>query len=74
MATLQECLAKLPSDMLMRDLPAPGRVTATVAELLVKYHRVEDGYEIRDEKFDYGQTLRKAVGVIGGPAIFREKS
>ncbi|EPG8944080.1 hypothetical protein L4Z64_001487 [Pseudomonas aeruginosa] len=56
----------------MIDLPAPGRVVLTVGELLAKYSRIEVGYEVREEKFNYGKNTRKAVGVIGGPTIFRQ--
>ncbi|HCF3018593.1 TPA: hypothetical protein NIB55_005863 [Pseudomonas aeruginosa] len=73
MATLQECLQQLPGDMLMIDLPAPGHVVLTVAELLEKHQRVEHGYEIRDQKYNYGKNTLKVVGVVKGPAIFRQK-
>jgi hypothetical protein len=74
MATLQDCLKQLPTDMQMIDLPAPGTcVVRTVGELLERYQRIEEGYEIREEKYNYGKSTQKAVGVIGGPAIFRQK-
>lgn len=70
---MQECLAQLPGNMMMIDLPAPGHVVLTVAELLAKYPRIENGYELRDEKYEYGRKTRKAVGLIGGSTIFRQK-
>lgn len=73
MATMQECLEKLPGDMRMIALPEPGHVVMTVAELLEKYKRPEHGFELRDEPYQYGQKTRKVVGIVGGPAIFRQK-
>lgn len=73
MATLQDCLRELPGDMPMIDLPAPGNcVVRTVAELLERNQRIEDGYEVRDEKYAYGKKTRKVIGVIGGFTIYRQ--
>lgn len=73
MATLQDCLKQLPADMQMIDLPAPGTtVIRSVAELLERNPRIEDGFEIRDEKYDYGKKSRKVVGLIGGLTIYRQ--
>ena len=73
MATLQDCLKQLPTDMQMIDLPAPGTcVVRTVGELLERNQRIEEGFEVRDEKYDYGKKSRKVIGVIGGLTIYRQ--
>lgn len=73
MATLQDCLKSLPGDMQMIDLPAPGAcVVRTVNELLARNQRIEEGYEVRDEKYAYGKKTRKVIGAIGGLTIYRQ--
>jgi hypothetical protein len=73
MATLQDCLKELPADMQMIDLPAPvSGVVRTVSELLERNQRIEEGFEVRDEKYDSGKKTRKVIGVIGGLTIYRQ--
>ncbi len=72
MATLLECLRSLPSDLAMRDLAAVRNEVATVAEHIARLHHDEDGYEIRKEPRNYGRNETTAVGLIGGPAMYRE--
>lgn len=72
MPTLMECLGSLPSDLVMRDLAAVRNEVATVAEHLDRLHRDEDGYEVRKESHNYGRTKITAIGLIGGPAIYRQ--
>lgn len=73
MTTLQDCLKQLPADMQMIDLPAPGScVVRTVGELLELNRRIEEGYEVRDEKYGYGKKTRKVIGAIGGLTIYRQ--
>lgn len=56
----------------MRDLAAVRNEVATVAEHVARLARDEDGYEIRTEPRNYGRTSTTAVGLIGGPAVFRQ--
>ncbi len=72
MPTLLECLGSLPGDLVMRDLAAVRNEVATVAEHLARLHRDEDGYEVRKEPRNYGQTEITAIGLIGGPAMYRQ--
>ncbi|KVT98543.1 hypothetical protein WK60_00370 [Burkholderia ubonensis] len=72
MATLLECLRELPADLVMRDLAAVRDEVATVAAHIERVHRDEDGYEIRKESRNYGRNELLAVGLIGGPAMYRE--
>lgn len=73
MATLQDCLRELPADMRMIDIPAPGaHVVRTVGELLERNQRIEEGFEVREEKYGYGKKSRKVIGVIGGLTIYRQ--
>ncbi|KVP43520.1 hypothetical protein [Burkholderia ubonensis] len=72
MATLLECLRELPADLVMRDLAAVRDEVATVAAHIERVHRDEDGYEIREESRNYGRNELVAVGLIGGPAMYRE--
>ncbi|MCA8002754.1 hypothetical protein [Burkholderia metallica] len=72
MATLLECLRSLPDDMTMRDLAAVRNEVATVAVHIERVHRDEDGYEVRKESRNYGRNELTAVGLIGGPAMYRE--
>jgi hypothetical protein len=67
-----ECLGSLPSDLVMRDLAAVRNEVATVAEHLARLHIDADGYEVRKESRNYGQTKITAIGLIGGPAIYRQ--
>ncbi|TPQ46718.1 hypothetical protein C2U71_07180 [Burkholderia ubonensis] len=72
MATLLECLRELPADLVMRDLAALRDEVATVAAHIERVHRDEDGYEIRKESRNYGRNELVAVGLISGPAMYRE--
>lgn len=72
MATLLECLRKLPADLVMRDLVAVRDEVATVAEHIERLPQDEDGYEVRKESRNYGRNELTAVGLIGGPAMYRE--
>ncbi|RQQ88759.1 hypothetical protein DF134_19395 [Burkholderia stagnalis] len=72
MATLLECLRELPMDLVMRDLAAIRDEVATVATHIERLPRDEDGYEIRAESRNYGRNELVAVGLIGGPAMYRE--
>jgi hypothetical protein len=56
----------------MRDLAAVRNEVATVAEHLARLHRDEDGYEVRKESRNYGRIEITAIGLIGGPAIYRQ--
>ncbi|KQR77052.1 hypothetical protein ASG35_12340 [Burkholderia sp. Leaf177] len=72
MSTLLECLKSLPDDLVMRDLAAVRNEVATVAEHIARLHRDEDGYEVRKESRNYGRNEITAVGLIGGPAMYRQ--
>ncbi|KWI32015.1 hypothetical protein WT71_10390 [Burkholderia stagnalis] len=72
MATLLECLHELPVDLAMRDLAAVRDEVATVATHIERLHRDENGYEIRTESRNYGRKELVAVGLIGGPTMYRE--
>ncbi|PRG18098.1 hypothetical protein [Burkholderia multivorans] len=72
MATLLECLRELPADLVMRDLAAVRDEIATVAAHIERIHRDEDGYEVRKESRNYGRNELRAIGLIGGPAVYRE--
>lgn len=72
MATLLECLRELPAEMVMRDLAAVRDQDATVAEHIAKVPYDQDGYEVRHEPRNYGRSTTLAVGLIGGPAVYRE--
>ncbi|MDF0506616.1 hypothetical protein POK33_38340 [Burkholderia cenocepacia] len=56
----------------MRDLTAVRDEIATVVAHIERVHRDEDGYEVRKESRNYGRNELVAVGLIGGPAIYRE--
>ncbi|MDY7806148.1 hypothetical protein [Burkholderia stagnalis] len=71
-ATLLECLHELPVDLAMRDLAAVRDEVATVATHIERLHRDENGYEIRTESRNYGRKELVAVGLIGGPTMYRE--
>ncbi|CAD6561347.1 hypothetical protein LMG24235_07283 [Paraburkholderia sabiae] len=71
-ATLLECLKSLPSDLVMRDMAAVRNEVGTVAEHIGWLHRDEDGYEVRKEPRNYGQKEIIAIGLIGGPAMYRQ--
>ncbi len=72
MATLYECLRDLPADLMMRDLSAVRDEVATVAEHLQRVRHDEDGYELRNQPCNYGRNELRVVGLIHGPAVFRE--
>ncbi|KVT75801.1 hypothetical protein WT25_02640 [Burkholderia territorii] len=72
MATLLECLRELPADLVMRDLAAVRDEVVTVATHIERLHRDEGGYEIRKEPRNYGRNELMAIGLIGGPAVYRE--
>jgi hypothetical protein len=72
MATLQECLNQLPDDMQMIDLTRTGRDRYSIAECKAYHTKIENGFEVRDEKYDFGRKLRKAIGIIGGQTFFRQ--
>ncbi|WP_081077333.1 hypothetical protein [Burkholderia pseudomultivorans] len=72
MATLLECLRELPADLVMRDLAAVRDEVATVAAHIERIHRDEDGYEVRKEPRNYGRNELLAIGLIRGPAMYRE--
>jgi len=71
-STLLDCLKSLPDDLMMRDLAAVRNEVATVAEHIARLHRDEDGYEVRKESRNYGRNEITAVGLIGGPAMYRQ--
>ncbi|RQR62889.1 hypothetical protein DIE12_34465 [Burkholderia sp. Bp9015] len=72
MPTLLECLHTLPQDLVMRDLAAVRDEVATVGEHIRRLHHDENGYELRKESRNYGRSELIAVGLIGGPAMYRE--
>lgn len=72
MSTLLECLKSLPDDLVMRDLAAVRNEVATVAEHMARLHRDEDGYEVRKESRNFGRNEITAVGLIGGPTMYRQ--
>lgn len=72
MATLFECLRSLPGDLRMRDLASVRDQEATVAQHLERLSHDQDGYEVRYEPRNYGKSSTVAVGLIGGPAVYRE--
>jgi hypothetical protein len=72
MSMLLECLRSLPGNLVMRNLAAVRDQDATVEEHIAHLSRDEDGYEVRHEPRNYGRSTLLAVGLIGGPAIFRE--
>lgn len=72
MATLLECLRELPANLVMRDLAAVRDEVVTVATHIERLHRDEDGYEIRMESRNCGRNELVVVGLIGGPAVYRE--
>ncbi|PRH40011.1 hypothetical protein C6T65_23260 [Burkholderia vietnamiensis] len=72
MATLLECLRELPADLVMRDLAAVRDQDATVAQHIARVPYDQDGYEVRREPRNYGRSATIAVGLIGGPAVYRE--
>lgn len=72
MSSLLECLRSLPGDLVMRDLAAVRDQDSTVEEHIARVARDEDGYEVRHEPRNYGRSTTIAVGLINGPAIFRE--
>ena len=71
MAKLLQCLQSLPANMILRDL---GCVPSKIGKVDVHIARVEndpDGFEIRKERRQHGRELT-AVGVIGGPIVYRQ--
>ncbi|HEM7851442.1 hypothetical protein [Burkholderia multivorans] len=72
MATLIECLREVPADLVMRDLAAVRDEVATAAAHIGRLHCDEDGYEVRKESVNYGRNELVAIGLIGGPAVYRE--
>jgi len=65
--TIGECLNQLPDDMKMIDVLEFNRdkKVKTVAEIrseLSEFHLNEEGYEVRDNKTNYGKTIKKAIG------------
>ncbi|MEM5389615.1 hypothetical protein VSR68_39630 [Paraburkholderia phymatum] len=72
MATSLECLRSLPGSLVMRDLAAVRDEVATVAEHIARLGRDEDSYEVRHERRNYGRTETTAIGLIGGPAMYRQ--
>ncbi|KVU09317.1 hypothetical protein WK62_05995 [Burkholderia ubonensis] len=72
MATLLECLRELPADLVMRDLAAVRDEVAPVEAHIERIHRDQEGYETRMELRNYGRNELTAVGLIGGPAMYRE--
>ncbi|KWN05892.1 hypothetical protein WT83_27810 [Burkholderia territorii] len=72
MATLLTCLKSLPGTMVMRDLAAARDHVATVGEHIQRLHHDEDGFEVRKEPRNYGRSELTAVGLVGGPAVYRE--
>ncbi|MFP3637455.1 hypothetical protein [Paraburkholderia sp. SIMBA_054] len=56
----------------MRDLAAVRDEVATVSEHITRLGRDEDGYEVRKESRNYGRNESTAIGVIGGPAMYRQ--
>nr|WP_241023845.1 hypothetical protein [Burkholderia sp. Ac-20365] len=67
-----ECLKSLPGELVMRDMAAVRDEVATVAEHIARLRRDEDGYEVRKESRNYGRDETTAIGLIGGPAMYRE--
>ncbi|CAI10402.1 hypothetical protein p1B209 (plasmid) [Aromatoleum aromaticum EbN1] len=72
MATLLECLKSLPPDMVMRDLSAVRNEVALVSEHIARLGRDEEGYEVREERRNYGKDKFKVIGLIGGWTIYRQ--
>lgn len=56
----------------MRDLAAVRDEVATVEADIECVHRDQEGYETRMESRNYGRNELTAVGLIGGPAMYRE--
>lgn len=72
MATLLECLKPLPPDMVMRDLSAVRNEVALVSEHIARLGRDEEGYEVREERRNYGKDKFKVIGLIGGLTVYRQ--
>jgi len=65
--TIGECLNQLPDDMEMIDVLEFDRskkvkTVAEIRESLGDNHLNEEGYELRDNKANYGRTIKKAIG------------
>ena len=75
MSTLLQCLESLPPELVLRDLSAVRDETATVADHIARLlpdQQESDGYEVRREPRNFGQRAAVAIGLVRGPAIFRE--
>lgn len=75
MSTLLQCLESLPPELVLRDLSAVRNETATVADhitRLLPHQQESDGYEVRRESRNFGQSSAVAVGLVRGPTVFRE--
>ena len=70
--TNHECLRQL-GDLPMFSLASPRtwRDVRTASEW-AQEGSPEEGYEIREERYDYGRRSRTVVGLVGGPTIYRE--
>ena len=71
MATLHECLKRLPPNMLLVNLAAVTDRKRAAAEWLDSV-RDEDGYELRDRKTNYGKDKVVSIGIVGGPNLFNQ--
>lgn len=72
MSSLLECLRSLPGGLVMRDLASVRDQDATAEEHIARVAQDEDGYEVSHEPRNYGRSTTVAVGLINGPAVFRQ--
>jgi len=72
LATLLECLKSLPQNLVMRDASAIRNEVATVSEHIARLGHDEDGYEVREERRNYGKDVFKVVGKVDGLTVYRQ--
>lgn len=72
MATLIECLNTLPPEMVLRDLSAVRDPVASAADHIARLSHDEEGYEVREEPYNYGKGRRKVIRVVGGLTVYRQ--
>ena len=72
MPTLLDCLHTLPPETRLRDRSAVRDQVASVTEHIARVKNDEADYEVRTHRFGARDYI--AVGVIGGPDIYREEA
>jgi hypothetical protein len=75
MSTLLQCLESLPPGLVLRDLSAVRDETATVAAHIARLsldQKEGEGYEVRREPRNFGAASTVAIGLVRGPAVYRE--